>query len=92
LSIIVILFAVQILTVLQEVTKRHECKEEVLNVLADMATNAGLKLLTAFSILDVELFALMRCINVLSGLCKHATAQEIRLIQQVLDMSCLDYQ
>ena len=57
--------------------------DTVLTQLAEMATDSGLKLLTPFSIIDVEMFGLMRCINTLNSLCRNATPQQINLVQQV---------
>lgn len=69
--------------VLGQIVKDYDKGDTILTQLAEMATNSGLKLLTPFSIIDVEMFGLMRCINALSVLCRNASPQQIRLVQLV---------
>ncbi|XP_067942124.1 E3 ubiquitin-protein ligase HACE1-like [Watersipora subatra] len=74
----------KILLALKNVAEHFSTLDDVLTQLANMASHAGLKLLTPYSILDIELFVLMRCINTLTGLCENASSQQIKLVQQAL--------
>lgn len=76
-------YVLKLLTAIRYVSKEKGCISIIMDSLAEIATNSGLRLLSSHCIIDVEFFSLNRAVNLLASLAELASREDIRRTKQV---------